>query len=238
MSNNPYAPPTANLETAGLTPALAGRGDFDLGQCFSEAWANTWANFGTWLGTYLVWGIATLAAALTGIGLIFLVPVLFWGVTVFTLRLHDGGAELRDAFSGFSRYGQALATMLAMFVILMLVSLLGQSVDMIGSALDDPYVRIVGVIVNLAFGLFVTPRLNFSYLLAVDRNQPALDAVRRSWEGTARAKWKVAALALLSGLVVLGGALVLLVGVIPASVIASLMWVSAYRQIFGGPAAA
>ena len=94
MSSNPYAPPTANLETAGLTPATAGRGDFDLGQCISEAWANTWSNFGTWLGTFFVWGLAVLVAALTGIGLVAALgptllqqPWLIVALTIYALNL-------------------------------------------------------------------------------------------------------------------------------------------------------
>jgi hypothetical protein len=50
--------------------------------------------------------------------------------------------------------------------------------------------------------------------------------------------WKLVALQLVSMLVVFAGALALLVGVIPASVVAYLMFASAYRQIFGREAAA
>ena len=44
MSDRRYAPPSANLGDA--APAVAGTGQFDLGEAFNEAWAATWANFG------------------------------------------------------------------------------------------------------------------------------------------------------------------------------------------------
>lgn len=238
MSHNPYAPPVADLGLESPAFASYGSGDFDIGRCISEAWGRTWSEFGLWLGTLVVWGVATLLAALTGIGLVLAVPVLFWGFTCFTLRLYDGGAAFGDAFAGFSRYGKALGTMLAIFVTLMLVSLLGQSVEIAGRLAGSEWLARVGTAVNLAFAFVVGPRLNFSYLLAVDRDVPALEAVRRSWDETGRVKWKIVAFMLLSVLFMALGALVLLVGVIPAGVMVTLMWVSAYRQMFGGPAAA
>ena len=62
--------------------------------------------------------VATIVATLTGIGLIFLLPVITWGGTFFALRMHDGGAEMRDLFAGFSIYGTALVGMLVPMVVL------------------------------------------------------------------------------------------------------------------------
>ncbi|HSJ99115.1 MAG TPA: hypothetical protein VLC53_18710 [Myxococcota bacterium] len=238
MSPNPYAPPAADLGLETLASASAGRGDFDIGQCISEAWANTWSNVGLWLGTGIVWTLAFVLTALTGIGLVLATPVLAWGITYFSLRLHDGGAEFRDAFAGFSRYGKALGTMLAIFVVLFLINLAGQSIEIAGNAVGNSTLARIGTVVSLGFAFLVVPRLNFSYFLAVDRDVPALESVRRSWDETGRAKWKVAGMMVLSVVFVFVGALVLIVGMIPAMVFVSLMWVSAYRQVFGGPAAA
>lgn len=238
MSDNPYAPPVADLGLEAPTLATPGRGDFDIRQCLSEAWANTWSNVGLWLGTWLVWFLAFVLTGLTGIGLVLAAPVLAWGSIYFCLRVHDGGAEFRDAFAGFSRYGKALGSMLALFVVLFLIGLLGQSVEIVGTLLDIVWLERIGSVLYVGLALLVFSRLNFAYFLAVDRDVPALEAVRQSWDGTGRAKWKVAAIMLLSGLFLVLGVLLLIVGVVPAMMFISMIWVSAYRQMFGGPAAA
>lgn len=162
MSDNPYAPPRADLgmEAPGL--GVAGRGDFEIGQCISDAWAHTWSDFGLWLGVGVVWTLAAVVSAMTGIGLLLAVPVLFWGIVYFFLRMHDGTAAFGDAFAEFSRYGRALGTMLALFLLLFLISLVGQSVQITGDVTGTTWLTLVGALVNLAFAFRVTARLNFS----------------------------------------------------------------------------
>jgi hypothetical protein len=236
LSHNPYAPPRADL---GSEPAatVGGRGDFSIGQCLSEGWTNTWANFPLWLGALLVWTLSSMLAAATILGLFLVVPVLMWGLTLFALRMHDGGASFGDLFAGFSRYGRALGSMIACFTGLLLVGLAGQSIQIAGTVAGSDALTAAGMLVNVLVAILITPRLNLAYLYVVDQDEAGFDSLRRAWDETARPKWKVVGLALLSGVVVLAGALVLLVGALPASVMAGLMWVSAYRQIAGSPAA-
>lgn len=237
MTQSPYAPPAADLGTGLPTGMLEGRGDLSLGTALSEGWAATWRNFPLWLGAGLVSLLACLAATLTGIGIIFALPVLAWGLARFSLRMYDGGARFADVFSGFSRYGHALASMLACLLGIVGISLVGQAVETGGGLSGSDVLRVAGIVANLAVSFLILPRVSFAYLLVADQDMNGFEALRRSWEATAPCKWKVIALSLLSGLVVLAGIAVLIVGVIPAMVVSGMMWVSGYRQVFGRPAA-
>ncbi len=232
MSDNLYSPPRAELDTA----APVGTGDFDIGRCLSEAWATTWANFPLWLVGGILLGVSILLATLTVIGFFLVVPVLAWGGIRFFLAMHDREAQLSDVFSGFSRYGEALGSMLIVTLVILVVSFLGQSVSMMGSALDSGFLIGIGYLVNFAVGVGITSRIQFAAFLVVDRRMPAGEALRKAWDMTQPLVWKIVGLALLSYAVIFAGVIAFLVGVIPASVVSSLMLVSAYRQMVGGPA--
>jgi len=66
-----------------------------------EAWHDTWANFPLWLVAGLVWLLATILGLVSILGIILVVPVLYWGGYVFVLKMRDGGARIGDLFSGF-----------------------------------------------------------------------------------------------------------------------------------------
>lgn len=233
MSDNPYAPPQAVLATR---QALAeGSGSIDLGRCMQEAWQDTWSNFPLWLGAGIVWVLATIAGTVSVIGILLVVPVLYWGSYVFFLKMHDGGARIGDLFSGFSRYGQALLGMLGYFVVSILIGLPAQAVIQYGARSPERFWLVaIGYLILLGVSLFVTPRLNFAPFLMVDRNLGLGDALSLAWSRTTELKGALALLTLLMMLSVGVSALALIVGVIPGSVFALLLWVSAYRQIFGG----
>jgi hypothetical protein len=233
MSEDLYSPPRAELDTA---TAPVGTGDFDIGRCFSEAWAATWANFPLWLGALLVWSLAVGLATVTVIGIFLLVPVLIWGGVRFFLAMHDREAEFSDLFAGFSRYGEALVSMLVFALAMFLLQLVAQALSAIGSALDSGVLIGVGYLAGIAFSAAVISRFEFAAFLIVDRRMPASEALGRAWSLTQPLVWKVVGLVLLSYAVILGGLLAFIVGVIPATVIAYLMRASAYRQMVGGPA--
>jgi hypothetical protein len=231
LTENPFRPPGSDL---GSEPgSLAGRGDFDIGRCLSDAWANTWSNFPLWLGAGLVGLVLGIAASLTVIGVFLVVPVLSWGATRFALRMHDGGAKFGDLFSGFSIYTTALVGILVCLLVLLLVGIAGQSVQLAGDFTDNSALSLIGVPINLAVSFLVSPRLTFSYFYVVDRGLPPVEALRRAWEDTGPVMWKLAVMVLLGFVILAAGTLLLLVGILPAAAIVTLMWVSAYRQLVG-----
>ncbi len=234
MSDNLYAPPQADLG-ASAPPAL-GSGDFDLGRCFSDAWAHTWANFPLWLGVGFVAILAMTASVVTIVGILLALPVLYWGGFLFTLRMHDGGASMGNVFAGFSRYGQVLGPTLGLFLVNLVIGLPANVIVQMGTAQQPPDLTLVGAgyLLSIGLALFVTSRLTFAQFLIVDRDLPLGAALSQAWAATAPIKGKVALLVLANMLVAIVGVVALCVGILPATVVGFLMWASAYRQIFGG----
>ena len=156
MSENPYVPPSAD-PWAPETTATGGRGDFEIGECLSDAWSNTWANFPLWLGVGVVFVLARLQSMATVIGLVLLLPVLCWGAKRFVLAMHDGGAEFGDVFAGFSQYGTALRGFLVVGLVSFLISLLGQCVKNAGGVTGNAGVSLIGLLTNLAVAIVIQP---------------------------------------------------------------------------------
>ena len=236
MSDDRYAPPQANLTLE--SAAVAGTGSFDLGLAFNEAWAATWANFGLLLAVGLVGLLLVLASTVTIVGIFLLVPVFAWGGIRFMLNVIDGRAELGDLFSGFQDYGRCLLSMLLLFVLSSLISALGQALSLIGTAANLPLLEGIGTVVNLAWTFLVMARLNFAWFYSVDQGLGPVEALQASWDATAELKGNCAALIVMSLVVAVIGLLCLVVGLIPASMIAYLLPVSAYRQMAGRRSAA
>ena len=236
MSENLYAPPQADLGTEAAGDL--GSGDFEIGRCVSEAWARTWANFPLWLGAGVVFVLAMAGSVVSILGIVLALPVLFWGAFLFFLRMYDGGAAIGDLFAGFSRYGAALAGSLAWWLLSLVAGVVGQTPYFIASAAESVPCMIGGYVLALLVSFLVTARTFPAMFLMVDRRLPIGEAFSLSWARTGPVMWKLVGLQLASMLVALAGVIALFVGAIPASVVIYLMFVSAYRQIFGRAAAA
>jgi len=233
MSDNLYAPPRSELgQEARLSE---GSGDFDFGRAFSDAWANTWANFPLWLLAGIVSLLSMLVATVTIIGLFLVVPILFWGAFAFVLRMHDGGARLGDLFSGFQQYGRVLGGMIGFYLLTLVISVVSQAPLMVAQATNaGAPALIAGWVINLGVTLLITPRLYMAIFLMIDRGLGLGEGLRLAWDRTSGLMWKLAGLMLIAIPILLVGAAALLIGMIPAAVVSYLMWPSAYRQIFGG----
>lgn len=231
MSRDHYAPPRARLSE----DRAEGTGTFEIAVCLSEAWTATWAGFPLWLGAGIVLAAAAVLAVFTVLGIPLLLPALYWGGVLFLLNMLDGRAAFRDLFAGFSSYGATLVTMLPLLFLLFLLSLPGQAVQAIGEWMESLAVAVTGWGVNVAWTFLVLVRLYFAPFLVVDRGMGAIESLQVSWSATRGLTGRLVLLLLLTYVVGLVGFFALIVGLIPASVIASLMWVSAYRQIVGRP---
>jgi hypothetical protein len=238
MSENPYTPPSADLGSQAFERG-PGTGDVDIGQCLSDAWAACWENFPLWLGVGLVGTVAGLLAMVTILGIPLLLPHLIWGSYRFVLNMHDGRAEFGDLFAGFARYTTVLAAVLIAGVALFALSLLVQSVQILGAALDSQVVLGLSYFVSFAFAFFVSPRLMLGFFYMVDQDMGGIEALQAAWSATARLRWWIfPLLVLLNYVIAIAGLLVLVVGIIPAIAITYLLWASAYRQLEGHPAGA
>lgn len=255
MSENPYAPPAADVETPARGGPMEGTGDFLIGQCFSDAWATTWASFPLWLGVGLASGIVMMLSGLTIIGIFLVWPVVVYGVVLFLLRVHDGTAAFDDLWAGFRNYGSTLGSGFALGFLMVLLTYVGQIPAIIGTFSGSLSLTIVGQILTFAWS-FVLVRFYFAFFLWVDRDERPIDAIGLSWTLTAPVKWKmiglnfcmtaifmVLAIPVLLAIVVAGvadssvafalGGVVTAALVAPASMVAYMLWVSAFRQLAG-----
>ncbi len=237
MPENPYEPPGSAIIDE-RAQALEGTGTFQIGQCLSDAWDDTWANFPLWLGVLLLGTVLIVASVITVLGLVFILPILVWGFARFYLNMTDGRASFGDLFAGFSNYGQVLVGMIVLLLCLYGLTLVGQAVQLVGQFSDSAELMLIGGVVNLVWVMAVMVRFYFAIFFVVDRNLGPIESLQLSWEVTRGQTLKLVGLLLATIVVAFLGLLVFLVGIIPASVIGYLAWTSAYRQLVGRPAQA
>ena len=235
MSDVRYAPPHARLQTA---PSPGPGGTIDVGDAFREGWSTTWSNFGLTLGVYVVGTVLMIVSALTGVGLFLLCPVFLWGFFRFNLNAVDGRAEFADLFSGFGDYGRVVGTMLVLIGLVFLIALLGQVVSIAGAAAELGALQGLGLLVNFVWSLTVMPRLTFAWYYAIDREAGPAEALQAAWSATTGQTGACLVLSLMLSIVMIMGVLFLIVGVIPAVMVAYLMQAAAYRQLAGQQTAA
>lgn len=237
MAENPYAAPqTADLVRP--TDWSAGSGTFTIGQCWSDALGVAKKNAGLMIGGYLVAIIANALIGLTVIGYVIGLPVMMVGIVRFGLELLDGDSNIGTLFSGFSSYLKWLGRMLLLTVILFALMLPGMALQLYGTSTQDADLMLTGALVTMVWALVVSTRFGFANFMAVDRDQPAVEALKSSWEATGRVWLKLILLSIVVGIVAMSGLILLGVGVFFTVPLSALMFVSAYRQIAGRPAPA
>ena len=235
MSDARYAPPHARLRSA---PSAGPGGTIEIGEAFKEGWAATWASFGLTLGVYVAGTVLTLLSVLTVVGVFLLLPVFFWGFIRFNLNAIDGRAEFADLFSGFADYGRVVGTMLVLMGLMVLVGMIGQSLSIVGAAADSVALQLMGALLNFVWSLTVMPRIAFAWYYAVDHEMGPGEALNAAWAATDGQTGRCLVLGILTSVVMIMGVLFLLVGVIPAMMVAYLMQAAAYRQLAGRQTAA
>ncbi|MCP3986996.1 MAG: hypothetical protein GY723_21620 [bacterium] len=258
MSDNPYAPPSADVEapTDGL---VQGTGDFGVGQCVSDAWSATWAGFPVWLGAGIMATLMLLGSAVTVIGIFLVWPVLFYGVGVFLLGVQDGRADSSDLWAGFRNYGSTLGNGLAFFGLMAALSYLGQIPIFVGMLSDSVALTVAGQLINIIWA-FVLVRFYFAFFIWVEHRAGPVEAIGQSWAMTRPVMWKMIGLMFVMGAIyavpiiplaalmipaiasdsaaLLGlGAILTIVLMTPTMMIGYLLWASAYRQVAGRPEA-
>lgn len=242
-----YQPPTASLadETAAHYP---GGGQFSVGRCLSDGWHAMWRNLLPWTGLLLLTVVVLVAAILATAAIasvapllavaiacllyVLFLPMLGWGFIRFCLNALDGRARARDLFSGIRAPVLSMSGLLACIGLLSLPTIAPNFA--IALKADTATIG-VAYAIAVVWGLAVSLRLYFAWVFLVDRGFGVIQCLSSSWEIT---RGKLLGLALLMGLsMVLNvvGALVLLIGIIPAQLMVFAMWMSAYRQITGSP---
>lgn len=237
--HNPFEAPQAG----GLGVQRTGTpGVVDPVRAVTEGWDSLKRNFGPWILMVLATGVVSMVAAATFIGVFVVLPVVFWGAVRFTLNAHDGDATVGDAFSGFSRYGEALGGMIVYFILAVVVGLPGSALSYINMALGfmgepSTLLAILAPLVSLVWTFGVTVRLVYAPFFMVDQDMGAVEAMKASWEGTRSQILNNILLILLFIPVCLAGFLLLFVGIIPAMVVCYAALAAGYRQLTASSAA-
>ncbi len=250
--SSPYDPSGANPFEAPRAPdplpAGGGgggyTGELDVQQAVREGWASCWGGFGPWLGATMLSGLAVILSFVTIIGWIAVLPVIGYGFVRFTLKAHEGNAEVGDAFSGFSEFGHAWVTMFVLFLLMFVVNLPGQIIGNLAplfAAINEDLGLVmtgVGFVASQVWVILVVMRFYFAPFLVVDQGMAPMDAMKASWAGTADQRMNVFLLYLATIAITIVGLLALFVGIIPAIFVTYGAWVSAYRQLFAPARAA
>lgn len=239
-TTNPYEAPKASLEREAEAAGgrIPGKGTFDLGECFRDGWQNTIQNLGPILGVGILGYALMILSAITIVGIFLLVPIFAWGMTLFLLRVHDGKTEFNDLFAGFKKYGEVLVKMLVLIVLMTLLGLVGSLVQYVGMFAESDALTLIGMLISWAWSLTVMIRFYWAPLFMVDQDMDGVAALKASWEAS-KGNWLLLiALSILTTILFFAGMLALLVGLVIAIPMGYLMYVSAYRQVVGGPAPA
>ena len=236
MTQDPYAAPQSNIQDSPSGPGSPGTGTFDIGLAMSDGWKNTISNLGPVLGVTFVGLIVSSLMYVTIIGIFLGIPVLAWGASKFLLNTHDGRCDFGDLFSGFSNYGHILGRMLLFMLLVLVIFVVGASIQYIGMFMESPGITLIGSLINLVFQLIVGVRLLWAGFYVVDRDLAPMDAVKASWSATQGNWLKLFLLSLMMVVVTFLGLLALIVGIFVAIPVTQFMSVSSYRQCTGTPA--
>lgn len=237
-----------------MSEPLERPGHLDVGRAMVEGWGAVKLNAGRWFAVLaLGYGLALISIP-TVIGIFSLLPLLFWGAVVFTLRTIDQRAEIADLFDGFGRFPFSLASMLGFAVLYVLIALPGTLVVQMAafSGSERAFLLLaIGHAIQILWTFGIAMRFYFAPYYIVDRRLGPLEALRASWVATSEQKLSVAALGLVTGLVAAAGALpsvaiatwgtaplwviasAAVIGMVPGIAVAASAWASGYRQIAG-----
>jgi uncharacterized membrane protein len=145
----------------------------------------------------------------------------------------DGRPSFDDLFAGFKNYLSSLGRMLLLTLIILGLTVLAESLVFVGQFMKSTPIMIVGWLIYISFVIGVLLRLYFSFLLVVDKDMGAIDALGASWRMTQGKTLKLVGLAFLSTLVAMSGVIACGIGMIWTMTMAYIMYASAYRQIAG-----
>ena len=212
MSENPYAPPEADV-TRATSPD--GTGTFTIGQAFSDAWSNLWSNFPTWIWFSIVAGLTMILSTFTVIGIFLVWPGILFGSTLFLLRMHDGNASVGDFKAGFSPYFPKVLSGLGLGASLLLITYAGQIPYLAATLMESTIGMVLGYLLSLIWQA-ITIRFYFSVFLWVDRGTGPIEALGESWNLSRPVFWRMIGLLLLMSVIFIPVIIVIMVAMIPA----------------------
>jgi hypothetical protein len=237
----------ASPEDAGQIYArVIGEGrSFAVGEVIGQAWQLVMDNIGLAVGAAVVVIVCLVVAGVIPclgaiIGLV-INPVLIGGLQNLLLKMHRREpAEFGDVFAPFSTsFLQLFLFGLVQMVLSVVAMMPGYAVIFFGSLLADRsegaslLLSLVGVLLILPPAIYLGVSWIFSPLLIIDKRLDFWPAMELSRKVAAKHFLGVFALLLICGLIMMGGALALCVGLFVAAPIAFGAIAIAYDELFG-----
>jgi hypothetical protein len=218
---------------------------FAIGEAIGQAWQLVMDNIGLAVGAAVVVIICLVVAGIIPclgaiIGLV-INPVLIAGLQNLLLKMHRREpAEFGDVFSPFSTsFLQLFLFGLVQMVLSVVAMMPGYALIFIGSLLAERsegasvLLSLMGVLLILPPAIYLGVSWVFSPLLIVDKGLDFWPAMELSRRVAARHFFGVFALLLICGLIMMGGALALCVGLFFAVPVAFAAIAIAYDELFG-----
>lgn len=230
---------TGPVDAKALVAGILARGyEIDIGSCIQRSWDLWKSNLGimvaaTLIATLLVGGVGTglsliirllfgfrsIGGMFIGLGANFLWAFvvggpMFGGLYWFLLKLVRGEpATVSDVFAGFTRaFGPLVATYLLMTVLM-----------------------ILGCVLCLIPGIYLSVAWIFALPLVIDRNFGAWEALEVSRKVVTRHWWILFVLVLLAGLIGTAGVVACCIGVLVTAPLTHTILIYAYQDVFGTP---
>ncbi len=222
-----------------------------VGDCIRSGWEGFKKNAGTAIGIVVVYGIITsIGNVIPIVNLavaVVVTPVMSAGLAMFALKAARGWeGRIEDLFAGFNgdwfgsfigAYWLFVAIVAAAFV----PPLIGFIIDVVihgGFTNFFPYVTIVVTAVSLVVLIAVVLRFSMVTYLIID-GLAVMDAFKESARITKGFTGKLFLLAMVNGLMILGGILLLFIGLLFAMPLTMIVFAAAYTKLKpDGPAAA
>jgi hypothetical protein len=240
-----YEPPIRRgLGLQGLSSDYA----IDIGTWFNFAKEHYSAVLGPMIGFMMIQVLIGLVEMIPIVGvliqlaMLFINPALNAGYAIVALAQLKGKRwSFGDFFSGFNWYGALLGNFwltIAMMLVCLLPALITLGiVAALASATRTPelfWVAGIVAFVNSVLAIYVVVRAtSFSVQLIVDRDCGAVESIKGSWELTSGHFWGLFGIALLLGLMVLGGLLACGIGALFVMPLVVLTWNAGYLIITG-----
>ncbi len=109
---------------------------------------------------------------------------------------------------------------------------------MLGTSILEFLIVLAGFILLIVPGIYLSIKLSFASYAVVDKKLGPIDAIKASYDMTKGNWWNLAFLGLVSGLIVIAGALALLVGLFVAIPVVLIAYAYVYRKLSSGIASA
>ncbi len=214
-----------------------------VGDCVRNGWNGFKKNAGTAIGIVVIYGIITSIGNIIPIVnlavAVVVTPVLSAGLAIFALKAARGGeGQIEDLFAGFNQnwfgsfigaYWLFVAIVAAAFV----PPLIGFIIDVAihgGFTNFFPYVTIAVSAVCLVVLIIVILRFSMVTYLIID-GMAVMDAFKESARITKGSTGTLFLLALVNGLMIIGGILLLFMGLLVAMPLTMIIYASAYTLL-------